>query len=155
MARVSELSRAAILDTSWLLELYRVPGHFTQSRTQRVRTETAELVDARCELFVTVPALFEFANHICHVGDGRRRRALAERLRDDVRNSLERESPWTVASFGSDILRRSQDVIELADGFLAHSGTGYSFADISIIELAVELEVSRKTVSIKTFDEQL
>ena len=33
MARVTVLSGAAILDTSLLLELYRVPGYFDESRT--------------------------------------------------------------------------------------------------------------------------
>ena len=31
MARVAALSGTAILDTSWLLELYRVPGYFKEA----------------------------------------------------------------------------------------------------------------------------
>ena len=96
MDRVAVLSGAAILDTSWLLELYRVPGYFKESRTLPVRTETTELIGAKCELFVTVPVLFEVASHITHVRDGSRRRTLGERLRDDVTSSIHRESPWTI-----------------------------------------------------------
>ena len=46
MAEVAVLSGAAILDTSWLLELYRVPGYFDESRTAPVRMETASIIDA-------------------------------------------------------------------------------------------------------------
>ena len=155
MARVTVLSGAAILDTSWLLELYRVPGDFKKSRTLPVRTETAELVDAGCELFTTVPVLFEVASHITHVRDGRRRRTLGEKLRNDITSSFERERPWTIANFGRDILLRSEDVIRLADRFLESSGPNYSFADISIIDLATELRRPGRTVKILAFDGQL
>ena len=149
------MSGAAILDTSWLLELYRVPGYFNESRTLRVLTETANLVEAGGELFVTVPALFEVSSHVTHVRDGRRRRTLAGRLRDDIRSSFDRESPWTITAVGSDILLRSDDVMKLAERFLESSGPNYSFADISIIDLAAELRRSGKTVKILAFDQQL
>ena len=155
MARIAGVSGAAILDTSWLLELYRVPGYFEESRTLRVRTRTAELAGARYELFVTVPVLFEVASHITHVRKGGRRRALGKRLRDDVASSIGRESPWTIATVGSDILLRSRDVIRLAERFLESSGPNYSFADISIIDLATELRRSERAVEILAFDHQL
>lgn len=40
MARVAVLSDTAILDTSWLLELYRVPRYFNRSRTSTVVADT-------------------------------------------------------------------------------------------------------------------
>ena len=155
MARVAALSGTAILDTSWLLELYRVPGYFKKSRTDQVQTDTAELIKAKCELFVTIPVLFEVASHITHVRDGRRRRTLGEKLRNDITSSFERERPWTIANFGRDILLRSEDVIRLAERFLESSGPNYSFADISIIDLAAELRRRGRTVKILAFDEQL
>ena len=149
------LSDVAILDTSWLLELYRVPGYFKESRTRSVRTETGGLIEAKCELFVTVPVLFEVASHITHVRDGHRRRTLGERLRDDITRSISRESPWTIATVGRNILFRSQDVIRLAERFLESSGPNYSFADISIIDLATQLRRPGRTVKILAFDRQL
>ena len=130
MARVTVLSGTAILDTSWLLELYRVPGYFKESRTDPVRTETAELIETKYELFVTVPVLFEVASHITHVRNGGRRRTLGKRLRDDITRSIDRESPWTITAVGREILFRSQDIIQLAERFLESSGPNYSFADI-------------------------
>ena len=155
MACIAVLSDAAILDTSWLLELYRVPGYFDESRTPFVLTETAELIDARCELVVTVPVLFEVASHITHVRDGRRRRSLGEKLRDDITSSIERERPWMVATVGRNVLFRSEDVIRLAERFLESSGPNYSFANISIIDLAAELRRQGQEVKILTFHERL
>ena len=155
MARVAGLSGAAILDTSWLLELYRVPGYFDKSRTDGVRAETAEVAEAGYELFVTVPVLFETASHITHVRDGGRRRTLGKRLLEDITGSIDRERPWTIAPIHSDILLRSEDLIRLADRFLKASGPNYSFADISIIDLAEELRRRGRAVRILAFDGQL
>ncbi len=155
MARIAGLRGTAILDTSWLLELYRVTGYFQESRTTQVRTETATLIDARCELFVTVPVLFEVASHITHVGSGDRRRVLSARLRDDIESSLDNDSPWTIASVGQEVLLRSRDVIQLARRFLESSGPKYSFADISIIDLAEVLRGTGRQVKILAFDAQL
>lgn len=155
MARVAFLSGAAILDTSWLLELYRVPGYFKDSRTSHVLAETARLIDAGNELFTTVPVLFEVASHITHVRDGRRRHALAKKLRDDIRNALDRDRPWCIATLGSNILLRAENVIQLAQRFLESSGPNYSFADISIIDLAQVLRRPAREVRILAFDQQL
>ena len=149
------MSDAAILDTSWLLELYQVPGHFKKSRKSFVQKKTAELIEAGAELFVTVPVLFEVASHVTRVSGGNRRRELSERLRDDVKTAIEREVPWTIATVGSDILLRAQDVIGLAERFLESSGPNYSFADISVIDLATELRRPGRKVKIQAFDPQL
>ena len=149
------MSNAAILDTSWLLELYRVPDHFETSRTTLVHTKTAELVNAGGELFVTVPVLFEVASHITYVRNGKRRRQLAKRLRNDIDDSLDHDSPWTIAAADTNILLRSQDILKLAEKFLDSSGPNYSFADISVIDLATELRRRSGLVKIFAFDDQL
>ena len=149
------MSGAAILDTSWLLELYRVPHYFDAARTPKVRRETAEVIEAGRELFVTVPVLFEVASHITHVRDGRHRRSLGKRLRDDIASSVDRERPWTIATVDRGILLRSEDVLRLAERFLAEAGPNYSFADISIIDLAAKLRRTERPVRILIFDGRL
>ena len=155
MAGIPVLSGIAILDTSWLLELYRVPGYCNASRFPCVQRKTGDVIDARGELFVTVPVLFEVANHVTHVRDGSRRRLLNERFRGDVEQSIDEFSPWTIVAAGKDVLLRSEDLIRLADRFLQSSGENYSFADISIIDHAATLQGKNRTVEILTFDKQL
>ena len=64
-------------------------------------------------------------------------------------------SPWTIVATGKDILLRSEDIIRLADRFLQNSGVNYSFADISIIDLADKLREKNWAVKILAFDRQL
>ena len=151
------MRRAAILDTSWLLELYRVPGYSEESRFPHVTSKTKNILKAGCELFVTVPVLFEVASHITHVRDrnGNRRRRLGKRLLEDIENSLAPDSPWTIVALDGNILLRSEDLINIARRFLQEAGPNYSFANISVIDLAIELRKRKRTVRILTFNEQL
>ena len=147
----------AILDTSWLLELYRVPGHCHDARFDHVRRETARAADAGAELCVTVPVLFEVAGHVTHAPDGHRRRALRNRFRNDVRTSIDEGAPWTIISPDRDILLRADDLVRLADRFLQTAGEAHSFADISIIDLAESLRArgGNREFKILAFDRQL
>ena len=148
------MKEASILDTSWLLELYQVPKHSTSSRFEGVRDQA--IIAGGGRMYVTVPVLFEVANHIVHVSDGSRRRQLIVRFREDVSKSLCDELPWTVVrALHDDILLRAQDLIELADRFAEESAIGYSLADISIVDLAQGLQKRQLKVCILTFDEQL
>ena len=81
--------------------------------------------------------------------------ALAEKLRDDIGKSIDRESPWTITTVGPNILLRVPDVMRLAERFLETAGPNYSFANISIIDLAEELRRAGKAVKILTFHQQL
>lgn len=149
------MTNLVILDTSWLLELYRVPGDYQATRTAGVIEVTGDVVGDGGELLVTVPVLFEVANHITHVRDGTSRRALSAKFRDDIKSSLDRGSPWTIVATEKDILLRAEDVIRLADRFLDASGYNYSFANISIIDLAAEIRKRDQSVKIMTFNRQI
>ena len=151
------MSNAAILDTSWLLELYKVPGYFKESRTPVVHEETDRLLKAGWELFVTAPVLFEVASHINHVRDGGRRHTLGEGCIRTLSVPFNAATLWTIASFGPQILLRSQDILRLAARFLESTGPNYSFADISIIDLAEALRrpLGGRAVKILAFDQQL
>ena len=154
MAGLLVLSGIAILDTTWLLELYRVPGYSDESRYPDVSEQTIRIVDAGGELIVTVSVLFEVASHITHVRDGRRRK-LSTKFRDDVKQSIDGNSPWTILTTGKDILLRSEDIVRLADRLLQASGENYSFANISIIDLAATLRERNQTVEVLSFNKRL
>jgi len=151
------MSKAAILDTSWLLELYRVPRDSDADRTDQVREETTEIVGDDGELFVTVPVPvpFEVASHITRVKDGRQRRRLSKKLFEDVKSSMGQDEPWTIIGVGKDVLLRTEDLLHLAERFLQESGPNHSFANISIIDLATELRKRNPDTTILTFNAAL
>lgn len=148
------MTDCAILDASWLLELYQVPGDSKKARHKGVLLQ-AEAA-ARGRMLVTVPVLFEVANHIVHVRNGHHRRRLIKQYTEHLNTSLKNAIPWTVVRPSrDDILLRTEDLIELANRFVEASGTGYSLADISIVDLARRLQKRKQTVQILAFDKQL
>lgn len=149
------MSTSIIIDTSWLLELYRVPGHFQDSRSVVVMQEATDAVERNERLWVTIPVLFEVANHISHISQGHFRRELSRRFVKDIRGSFEREIPWVVSSVDKDTLLRAHDIVRLAEQFLQHKGPHYSFTDISIIDLAEQFRIRKRKARILSFDERL
>ena len=89
-------SQVYVIDTSYLLELFAVPGHSTKEATDEIRSRFATAVENKARFYVTVPSIYELANHISHVSDGNKRRSLAERVRDTVLLSLNQGTPWTI-----------------------------------------------------------
>lgn len=142
-----------ILDTSWLLELYQVPGDSKKERHQEVLQQAR--VAAQGRILVTVPVLFEVANHIVHVRSGHHRHRLIEKYSDDLGTSLEDDTPWEVVRPKEDILLRTKDLIEMSRRLVGASGPAYSLADISIIDLARRLQAKQQVVRILAFDKQL
>ncbi len=154
MDRVRVVTDCAILDTSWLLEFYRVPGHSREDRHAEVTAQASD--DSLDDLFLTVPVIFEFANHLVRVASGNRRRQLIEKYDAQLTESLNDEVPWTVvADSGDGVLLRAETLIEMAKHFVQHSGRSHSLADISIIDLATDLQEQGRKVRIFTFDQQL
>ena len=145
----------AILDTSWLLELYEVPGDSKRERRATV-VEQAEWA-IQVGMLVTVPVLFEVANHIVRVSNGDGRRKLIKRYRNDVVSSLEKGAPWSIvpALREGDILLKVQDLVDLAGRFARDPSVGYSLANVSVMDLARDLQKKGRTIAILTFNKQL
>jgi hypothetical protein len=85
-----------VLNTSYLLELFAVPGHSTEHGKPAVRARFADATDRGDMLFVPAPCLFELGNHIANVSTGSLRKTLAEALLEAVERSLEGGGPWVI-----------------------------------------------------------
>lgn len=88
-----------VIDTSYLLELYAVPGYSTQEAVDEIRRRFDDAVRQNARLFVTVPSIYELANHIADVSDGNARWSLGKRLRDAILSSIDGGVPWTIVGY--------------------------------------------------------
>lgn len=85
-----------VVDTSYLLELYKVPGFSNDADSATVRRRFKEASRANSRFYVPFPVIFELANHIAHIRDGTARQRLADRLFDDMVSSHQNMMPWVV-----------------------------------------------------------
>ena len=97
MAEGSGVKRVYVVDTSYLLELYQVPGHFEKKAHRVIIDRWAHAESDGASFHVTVGCILELGNHIADVDDGRRRCELAGRLHRDAANSVADKIPWLIA----------------------------------------------------------
>ena len=87
---------AFVIDTSYLLEFYRVPGFSTDAAVMEVRRRFKAAFSDGSRLFVPVGAVFEFANHVADLTDGGERKRLADDLYKVVASSILDGEPWII-----------------------------------------------------------
>jgi len=96
MAEVSSVRTAFVVDTSYLLELYKVPGSFDPERSSAVKKRFETSSRTGCLLFIPLPVIFEVANSIGHIRDNGIRADLANRFVDAVMASFEPTGPFAI-----------------------------------------------------------
>ncbi len=88
--------RVYVIDTSYLLEIFAVPKCTNPKAQDKIKSLLTSAVENKARLYVTVPSIYELANHISDVPNGNVRRSLAEQVRDTVLSSLNDGMPWTI-----------------------------------------------------------
>lgn len=152
-----------VVDTSYLLELFRVPGDYEEEAHQRVSAKFAELIQSGGRLYVPVPVIFELANHVADVADGHVRYELARKLKKTVETSLEENSPWIILPTMSErILLDLVDTLTLCNAFAEEFAVqSIGLTDISLISISKHVaekagrQVPRANVFIWTRDAAL
>ncbi|MYB98636.1 MAG: hypothetical protein F4X60_08780 [Gemmatimonadetes bacterium] len=137
------MTRIFVVDTSYLLEPYSVPGFSDRTFSTRLRERMAGLAGAR--FHVPAGCLYKFCDHISDVTDGNRRRHLAHRIATDVESSIARARPWLISpskglgelagfirAFASDPTRHAvgltnSDVIEVANALKRKYGSSTDY----------------------------
>jgi hypothetical protein len=132
---------ALIVDTSYLLELLKVPDRFELAFSELVKQRFHEAINAGHRLYVPFPVVFELANHIALVRDGGARKRLADWLAKTVRSCIESATPWIITPASEDILYDLSELLRLCDVYaqeLAVQGIGLS--DTALVEEARRLK---------------
>ena len=94
-----------ILDTSYLWELFRVPGHSDKKAVKEVRRRIQEAVEKKAILIVPLPCVFELGDHIAHVRSGNVRHTLAKDFLATIEKCIKNSNPWTITpSVGIEVL---------------------------------------------------
>jgi len=78
-----------VIDTGYLLELFRVPKRFNESNANEVKRRFSDAKTQLHNLYIPVPVLFELANHIAHVDNGYERLELANKFSKTVQQGID------------------------------------------------------------------
>ena len=83
-----------VLDTSYLCELYRVPGFHRPELSARIKERIRQHVES--QLYVPLACLYELCDHIGDVVDGGRRHEIARKVVAHVEASSADGRPWLI-----------------------------------------------------------
>lgn len=146
--------RIYVVDTSYLLELFRVPPNYTDESHITIKAKFNTVIERGYRLYVPLPVLFELANHIADVKDSSTRKKLADELRGAIMMSLESETPWIVTPPGN-----AQTITELMNALAESTGRFASefstqrlgLTDTVIIMEAERLRNAHKSTRLKSY----
>jgi hypothetical protein len=127
--------RWVILDTSYLLEMYRIPGKHAAAAHAMILGKLQTHVAAAGRLYVPIPVIFEFANHIAAVTDGAARFQLAGNLRETVTSSVQTQSPWVVLPFRQNQLL--DEVVVALTTYCESFATQYAIRGVGLTDVAI------------------
>ncbi|CAG0988888.1 hypothetical protein ANRL3_02632 [Anaerolineae bacterium] len=133
--------RIYVVDTSYLLELFRVPKDSTDESHAKVKAKFSEAIERGDRLYVPLPVLFELANHIADVKDSSRRKVLADELRRAVAISVESETPWIVTPPGN-----AETIAELMTALAESTGrfaSEFSAQRLGLTDTVIIMEAER------------
>ena len=85
-----------VIDTSYLLELFNIPGFSNFSSVDIIREKFKAAIQSKSRLYVPIPCIFELADQVAKVRDGRKRIELAKKLSCTVLSSIKESIPWNL-----------------------------------------------------------
>ena len=133
------IKRFYVIDTGYLVELFKVDGHFNQDSHQIIAQKFNAVNKIESDrIYVPISVLFELANHIAHVNNGGRRIKLASKLATIVKECVENENPWIIEP--CEELKSVQNLYETLLKFShEYSAQGLGLTDTSVLLIAEEL----------------
>lgn len=124
-----------VLDTSYLLELFGVPGCSNDETSTEIRKRFSQAVEDDSRFYVPYACICEVGKHISEVGDGRSRRRLAKILCDTIKTSVNDNSPWIITP--ANVL---ESILDTCREFVGkYVVNGIDLADSSVIHEAERL----------------
>lgn len=120
------MTAVCLIDASVFVEVLNVPVKARHHLA--IMAELAQRVQAGDLLFLPMATILETGNHIGQNGDGRERRACAERFVDMVSKALDGQSPLLPVNF-----LESHELRAWLSEFPDYAGRGIGLGDLSIV----------------------
>ncbi|MFZ2726534.1 MAG: hypothetical protein WAX77_09810 [Methylococcaceae bacterium] len=148
-----------IFDTGYLVELFRIPKHFTEENAEEIKRRFNIAIKNQYRLYFPIPVLFELANHIAHVDDGNLRRLLANKFSKIVHDCIDDKIVlYNIVPFAnSAVVKELSDNLDIFIQQFANefAQQGLGLTDSAVLLEAKSLKTKHNKVHIWTTDEPL
>ncbi|OUD15450.1 PIN domain-containing protein [Thioflexithrix psekupsensis] len=134
-----------VIDTSYLLELFKVDGSFNEKDAEEIHQRFKKAIEAPYRFIVPLPCLYELGNHVADVRSFERKKELALKIAETIKKSIENQKPWEIVpaiDIGNfiDLWEKfAKEYIECTKGG-KNSSESIGLVDATIIEEARKLK---------------
>ena len=90
-----------VIDTSYLLELFKVPNYSNTSSITEIKNRFENEFESKSRFYVPLPCIFELGNHIADVNSCSVRKKLADSFYKTIKSCVEDSMPWIITPSAS------------------------------------------------------
>jgi predicted nucleic acid-binding protein len=135
---ISDVIECIVVDTSYLLDLFRIPGHSDPRRSEIAARRLDAAIVRRARLFLPVPVLFEVGNFVAQIADREVLDLQARRLLT-LFDLAAKGLPWIVPLASDDEVWTRRHLHDCVTRFVAAQET----PDVGLTDAAVIFEADR------------
>lgn len=141
-----------IVDTSILCCLLRIPN-FCDDKYMEIEEELIKIITRSETLILPIASIIETGNHIAHISNGNRRREIAWRFAQYLRDTADNVAPWSLINLDW----TPDDLRKFAEIFPDQAMRRIGFGDMSIIDAYEDYKERTPGVSVSIWstDEHL
>jgi predicted nucleic acid-binding protein len=138
------MSKIILLDTSYLLELFRVPHDSVEGHHQEAKGLMADAIENNYDLYCTIGVLYEVANHIVDVKNSKIQRKLALDFQEMVTLAWNEGNPFSIIpnSNSADLLAEFSSLPDLCTKYKETLRQGLSLVDCTMVEVIAKIKAN-------------
>jgi hypothetical protein len=150
-----------VVDTGYLLELFRIPKRFNEADADEIKRRFQVAQTQGNKLYIPIPVLFELANHIAHVDNGYERIQLANKFSETVKRGINPEIthlniiPCEVFAVASELSNNLDAFVQRFAEEFVQQGLGFTDSAVLLEAKSLKNNDKNKLVHIWTTDEPL
>lgn len=136
------MARIVVLDTSFLLELFQVPGDSTQDNHDSARELFRQAIIGGYDVYCPLSVLYELANHIVDIKNAAARRRISELFQATVLTAWNEKTPFSIIPSES-VSGEYHDLSalpELCAEYRASIDQGLGMTDCTIVDVARKIK---------------
>ncbi|WP_374978930.1 hypothetical protein PSGK_18090 [Pseudomonas solani] len=132
------MAKIIILDSSYLIELFGIPGDSTEEKHEAAISLFQEAVQNSYDIFCPLSVLYEVANHIADIKNTKAQLEIAQKFKETVISSHQEGMPFVVIPNGKtgENFKELAGLPELCVEYQMHLLQGLGLTDCTIIDVA-------------------
>lgn len=136
------MARIIVLDTSFLLELFKVPADSTQENHDSAKELFQKAIVEGYDVYCPLSVLYELANHIVDIKNATARRQIAEVFQETVLSAWQERIPFSIipSECVSGEYHDLSALPELCREYKDNIAQGLGLTDCTIVDVARKIK---------------